>query len=206
MSSMQEAKLKEAVVKELVRIASEQLVISKLNAEKILEEKAAAALPHRSLSKEIEDLEVKIKEVNLSPQKWFRDENVYQFHLINWEKIRSEFSNRKIGYDADYLKQYWKVQLDPSFARGQLTAKEIECFKKLTNDHPEGFMDFQAIANQLATELSVRKRHVFQLFQFHQTRLTKKHRKFGWPKVNGYNYLLYISKLIPVIFRKKLRD
>jgi hypothetical protein len=53
MSSKQEVKLNEAVLIELVRIASEQLVISKLNFEEILEEKSARGLPHQSFSNEL---------------------------------------------------------------------------------------------------------------------------------------------------------
>jgi uncharacterized protein (DUF608 family) len=87
MSSNQEVKLNEAVLKELVRIAREQLVISKLNFEKILEEKSARGLPHQYFSNELQTIDKKIKEVNEDPQKWFRDLNVYQINLIRWEKI-----------------------------------------------------------------------------------------------------------------------
>ncbi|EFX81576.1 hypothetical protein DAPPUDRAFT_317460 [Daphnia pulex] len=87
MSSNQEVKLNEAVLKELVCIAREQLVISKLNFEKILEEKSARGLPHQSFSNELQTIDKKIKEVNEDPQKWFRDLNVYQINLIRWEKI-----------------------------------------------------------------------------------------------------------------------
>jgi hypothetical protein len=87
MSSKQEVKLNEAVLKKLVRIAREQLVISKLNFDEILEEKSARRLPHQSFSNELQTIDKKIKEVNEDPQKWFRDLNVYQINLIRWEKI-----------------------------------------------------------------------------------------------------------------------
>jgi hypothetical protein len=87
MSSKQEVKLNEAVLKKLVRIAREQLVISKLNFDEILEEKSARRLPHQSFSNELQTIDKKTKEVNEDPQKWFRDSNEYQITLISWEKI-----------------------------------------------------------------------------------------------------------------------
>jgi hypothetical protein len=62
-------------------------VISKLNFEKILEEKSARGLPHQSFSNELQTIDKKTKEVNEDPQKWFRDSNEYQITLISWEKI-----------------------------------------------------------------------------------------------------------------------
>lgn len=178
----QEEKLNEVLLRHLIRIALNKLTSERENVKIILTEKAAKGSPHKTLSNKLESFDKQIKEVNVNPKKWFKDPAV--FNLIDWKEIASEVFPHQIGYDGVFVRRWWMVKLDPSFKRGQLTAKEIDCLKKITKDYPEDqYMDFQAIATQISTETKVRKRHVFQLFKYYQTRLNGKNRKFRWTKV-----------------------
>jgi hypothetical protein len=177
----QEEKLNEVLLRHLIRIALNKLTSERENVKIILTEKAAKGSPHKTLSNKLESFDKQIKEVNVNPKKWFKDPAV--FNLIDWKEIASEVFPHQIGYDGVFVRRWWMVKLDPSFERGQLTTKEIVCLKKMTKDNPEEFIDFKAISEKMSTELKTRKRHVFELLQYHQRKLNKKNRAFRWPKV-----------------------
>ncbi|EFX81411.1 hypothetical protein DAPPUDRAFT_317653 [Daphnia pulex] len=160
MNKNQEAKLEEAVLKDLVWIAKEQLTSSKEEVKKVLTAKTAAGMPHKTWLNQLEMLEKRIK-----------------------KKIALEVYPKYAGYDGRFLRQWWRCNLDPSFLRGLLGTKEIGLLKTLTKDsNPENEIDFEAIAAEISTKLKIQKRHKFQLFQYYQKNLNMKNRTFGWAK------------------------
>lgn len=192
--------MEEAVLRELVRIAMDKLSSSKEDAKKVLTEKTAAGLPHKTLLKKLEMLEQKIKNVGEHPEKLYKNRDVYQFDLIDWKRIALEVFPNHSGFDGDFLRRWWKCHLDPSFQRGDMNIKEIDLLKKLTKDcNPENGIDFEAIATQISKELKLLKRHKFQLVQYYQKKLNLNNRKFGWTKVMTKILYFIVSKLNPVL-------
>ena len=183
----EEAKLEEAVLRELVRIALDKMINLREMVKTVLNEKAATGLPHNTLSRKLDGLNKQIEYVDVNPKRWYRNRGVYQLDLINWKKIAQEVFPKQFFYNGTFLRQWWKCFLDPSVQRGPLTTKEIELLKSLTKDcNPDEGIDFHSIATKIAETLkSSRKRHWFKLGQYYQKKLNLNNRKFGWTKVKS---------------------
>ena len=131
LNETQEAKLKVAFLKELVRIASENLTSSLENVKTDLKVKMEKGIPHKTLSNKVETLEKRIACVGYNLEKWFKNSNVYQLNLINWMAIAQKVFP---SHDGDSLRRWWKCHLDPNFLRGDLNVTEINLLKNLTRD------------------------------------------------------------------------
>jgi hypothetical protein len=115
----QENKLEEAVLRELVWIATEKFTISRDDAKKLLTEKTALGLPHKTLSiKQIKTLERKINNVCRDPRKFFKNEDVYKSDLIDWEKISVEVFSNNAGFDAGFSVSMVAVPPGPHLLKG----------------------------------------------------------------------------------------
>ncbi len=95
--------MEEAVLRELVRIAMDKLSSSKDDAKKVLTEKTAAGLPHKTLLNRLEMLEQKIKNVGEHQKKLYKNRDVYQFYLIDWKRIALEVFPNHAGFDVFFV-------------------------------------------------------------------------------------------------------